>query len=137
MISVLLKKILIKYKIIYAALFLLVVFCVYLSCKGNYSISVKGVEKKYEETFDSLFAGYEGKWTAQKEARLEQMTDKQDALDEQFSQLSYDLLNKKKQRTNCISLSGSTKNLAQNTMPVTRNFFQKWIMFRKIRTNDI
>lgn len=95
MISVLLKKILIKYKIIYAALFLLVVFCVYLSCKGNYSISVKGVEKKYEETFDSLFAGYEGKWTAQKEARLEQMTDKQDALDEQFSQLSYDLLNKK------------------------------------------
>lgn len=95
MISVLLKKILIKYKIIYAALFLLVVFCVYLSCKGNYSISVKGVEKKYEVTFDSLFAGYEGKWTAQKEARLEQMTDKQDALDEQFSQLSYDLLNKK------------------------------------------
>lgn len=95
MISVLLNKILIKYKIIYAALFLLVVFCVYLSCKGNYSISVKGVEKKYEETFDSLFAGYEGKWTAQKEARLEQMTDKQDALDEQFSQLSYDLLNKK------------------------------------------
>ena len=55
MISVLLNKILIKYKIIYAALFLLVVFCVYLSCKGNYSISVKGVEKKYEETFDSLF----------------------------------------------------------------------------------
>ncbi len=42
-----------------------------------------------------FFAGYEGKWTAQKEARLEQMTDKQDALDEQFSQLSYDLLNKK------------------------------------------
>ena len=105
MISVLLKKILIKYKIIYAALFLLVVFCVYLSCKGNYSISVKGVEKKYEETFDSLFAGYEGKWTAQKEARLEQMTDKQDALDEQFSQLSYDLLNKKITED---SLSGST-----------------------------
>lgn len=138
MISVLLKKILIKYKIIYAALFLLVVFCVYLSCKGNYSISVKGVEKKYEVTFDSLFAGYEGKWTAQKEARLEQMTDKQDALDEQFSQLSYDLLNKKITEDKLVSgLSGSTKNLAQNTKPVTRNFFQKWIMFRKIRTNDI
>ena len=95
MFSTILKKVLLKYKVAAAFIVLLTIFCIYTSCKGNYSISVKGLEEKYEGIFNELFSGFEGEWTEQKEKKLSDLQKKMDKVSEQHSELTFDLLNKR------------------------------------------